>query len=890
MEQKTDWHKIEIDDLIKNLNSSKDGLTQEEARSRFDMKNPNSIIHEKNLTSWGIFLGQFRSPLIYFLALAGIVTVLMRDYSDAIVIFAAVVLNSFVGFLQENKASKALTALRKILKVKAVVLRDGVKKEILQDELVQGDIIILKAGDKIPADGRIIESRDFKVSEAILTGESSSVNKENKILVSDLVISDRTNMVYMGTLVEYGSAKVIVTDIGRATEMGKIAKLVKDTKDEKTPYQKKISDLSRLVAIIIVSMAALIFILGLLEGKPFIEMFTTSVAVAVAAVPEGLPIAMTVVLALGMQRILKRNGLVRRLSAAEALGSTTIICVDKTGTLTEGEMVVSHIYSGRDEMEFNGEKNILDKTNNPIHVEALEIAGICADTYIENYQDEMKDWIIRGRPTDRALSLAAIQAGVSSFEIEKKYPVLDTLDFNSDAKYSASLNKTSEDANTLFVLGAPEKILNFSKFIKVEGTTEKIDEKKLDDLTQKFQSLTSKGLRVIATAYKETKENTINNPKDLFSDLVFVGFIALKDPLRAEVKEAIKIAINAGLKPVIVTGDHRLTAQAIARELGLPTEDENIIEGEELKNMSEVELCDRIENIEIFARVEPAQKLKIVESFQSLGEIVAMTGDGINDAPALKKADIGLALGSGTEVAKEVSDLVLLSDNFSVIVSAIEEGRAIIDNIRKSIVYLISDAFSEVSLILVSLLMGWPLPVLAAQILWIKLIEDGLPTITLAFEKKESDLMQRKPYGKDYPLIDRDMKILMAIIAAFTVLSVSALYYYLQNYTGYELSSTRTIIFATLVICTLFNVFSCKSLRQNIWHINPFSNLYLLASWLFGVVALIAAIYIPFLQELLRTEPLSLGNWVTVAILGVINIAMVEFTKLVLIVRNKNGK
>ena len=880
------WQKTS-EELIRDLETNKNGLTETEAKKRFDSKNPNSIVQDKSLTSWVIFLNQFRSPLIYFLAFAGIITVLMKDYSDSIVIFAAVFLNSVVGFLQENKASKALTALKKILKVRAVVLRDGVKKEILQDELVRGDIIVLKSGDKIPSDGRIIESRDFKVSESVLTGESSAVNKDNKTLQSELVVSDRTNMVYMGTLVEYGTASVLVTDIGDKTEMGKIANLVKDTKDEKTPYQKKIVDLSRLVAIIIVSMATLIFFLGIAQGKEFIEIFTTSVAVAVAAIPEGLPVAMTVVLALGMQRILKKNGLVRRLSAAEALGSTTVICVDKTGTLTEGEMVVSHIYSGHNELEFEMEKNILDKTINPDHIKALEIAGICADTYIENYQDEIKDWIIRGRPTDRALSLAAIQAGVSSFELEKKYPVLDTLDFNSDSKFSASLNKTSENMNTLFVLGAPEKILKFSTKFKVDRKTEQIDDKKLSELMEKFQTLTRKGLRVIATAYKETNEERINKNQVGFADLIFVGFIALKDPLRAEVKEAILTAINAGLKPVIVTGDHKLTAQAIARELGLPAKDENIIEGEELKKMSEMELSQRIKNIEIFARVEPAQKLKIVESFQSLGEIVAMTGDGINDAPALKKADIGLALGSGTEVAKEVSDLVLLSDNFSVIVSAIEEGRAIIDNIKKSIVYLISDAFSEVSLILISLILGWPLPVVAAQILWIKLIEDGLPTIALAFEKKDPDLMARKPNGKDFPLIDRDMKILMVIIASFTVLSVSVFYYYLLNNTQYDLIKIRSIIFTTLAICTLFNVFSCKSLRQNIWRINPFSNLYLIAAWLFGIIALLSALYVPFLQKLLHTQPLSFENWVLVFLLGFINIAMVEITKLILIVKNK---
>lgn len=887
MEQKNSAHAIDKNELLNRLNSGQEGLTQYEAQLRFDKQTPNSILSDKNLTGWAIFLGQFKSPLIYFLAFAGVVTVLMNDYSDAIVIFAAVFLNSIVGFLQENKASKALTALKKILKVKAVVLRDGVKKEILQEELVLGDIIILKSGDKVPADGRIIESRDFKVSEAVLTGESHAVNKKDEILESNLVVSDRTNMVYMGTLVEFGSAKVVVTDIGLKTEMGKIARLVKETKDEKTPYQKKITDLSRLVAVIIISMSALIFILGLIEGKEFTEIFTTSVAVAVAAVPEGLPIAMTVVLALGMQRILKRKGLVRRLSAAEALGSTTVICVDKTGTLTEGEMVVSHIYSEEDEIQFDGENGFLERENFKSHLDALKIAGICADTYIENYQDEMKDWIVRGRPTDRALTLAAIQAGVSPFELEKNYQVLDTLDFNSEAKISASLNKTGEK-NTLFVLGAPEEILRLSKSVTINGENEEIDDKKIENLTNKFQNLTAKGLRVIATAYKITDDNNLDDAKNQLKDLVFVGFIALKDPLRSEVKEAIRIAIDAGLKPVIVTGDHKLTAQAIARELGLPADDKNIIEGEELKEMSDEELKNRISDVRIFARVEPAQKLRIVESFQSIGEIVAMTGDGINDAPALKKADIGLALGSGTEVAKEVSDLVLLSDNFSVIVSAIEEGRAIIDNIKKSIVYLISDAFSEVSLILISLIMGWPLPVLAAQILWIKLIEDGLPTITLAFEKKEKDLMKRKPNGKDYPLIDRDMKILMVIIATFTVLSISILYYYMQNFTNLDLEKIRTIIFTALALCTLLNVFSCKSLRKNIWHINPFSNLYLIYSWLFGILALLAALYIPFLQNLLHTQSLNYYNWLIVILLAILNISAVEITKLILIVKNKN--
>jgi len=868
------------DNIFKMLETSEDGLSISEVQKRLTQYGHNLLPQERPFSSLKIFFSQFASPLIYFLIFAGIVTLFLKDYNDAIVIFAAVVLNAIVGFFQENKASKALSRLRKVLKAKATVIREGFKKEIFQEELAPGDLIVLKSGDKIPADGRIFESKDFKVSEASLTGEWLAVDKNSQNLTKDFSVNDRTNMVHMGTIVENGFAKAIVTETGPKTEVGKVALLVRETQEEETPYQKKLIQFGKVIGLIIIILSFLIFVLGILKDRDFIEIFTTSVAIAVAAVPEGLPIAMTVVLALGMQRILKRRGLVRRLAAAESLGSTSIICVDKTGTLTEGKMEVAHIYTGAQELFYDRKDNIEafkdGKESNRLN---LEIVAMCSEAYIENPQEEKDKWILRGRPTDRALTSAAIEAGIFPDEFKKTHPQIDLLEFRPDKKNSASLNRFSETENILYVMGAPEKILEKSALIKLEGRMEEIDQDKFAELEKKYHQLTGQGLRVLATAYKIIPEKQTKIEDQMLSKLNLVGFIALKDPLRAETKAAFEEAKLAGLRPIIVTGDHRLTAKAIAQELNLPTQEENIMEGQELSRLSDAELKEKIDKIQIFARVEPSQKLKIIEAWQAKNQVVAMTGDGINDAPALKKADIGLALGSGTEVAKEVADIVLLDDNFSIIIAAIEEGRAIIDNIRKSIVYLISDSFSEIALIGLSLIFGWPLPVLAAQILWINLIEDGLPTIALAFEPKEKDLMTRKPHSRDLPLLTKDIKILIFIIALVSVVILLGLYYYLLNNTSYEIFHIRTVIFTALTILTLFNVFSCKSLRKNIWQISPLSNIYLFVAWLSGILVLLLALYLPILQEFLKTEPLNSKDWLFIVVLGIINIILIELTK-----------
>jgi len=853
---KISWHNLTWKEVTKLLYSdSKKGLSEKEVKFRQRKLGQNSLPEEKPLSRLRIFLEQFRSPLIYILVIAGIITLILRDYTDAIVIFGAVFLNTIVGFFQENKASQALRELKKIVKHTAEVLRGGNLKIIDSEELVPGDIIILNPGDKVPADGRIIECHDLKINEMALTGEWLSAKKNPEILPKEASLADRDNMVYMGCVLENGKGKAIVTETGVQTEIGKVATMVKEAREEKTPYQKKLAHFSKIIGIVVSIICIVIFIEGMITGGKFIEMFTTAVAVAVAAIPEGLPVAMTVILALGMQRILKRKGLVRRLASAETLGSTSVICSDKTATLTEGKMKVGEVI---------GDKFL-----------TLKAAVLTSEAFIENPDEPKGKWIIRGRPTDRALLEAGIEIGIDSKrEYEKRK--LAELSFNPINKFSAVLY-AENGKNFLYVCGAPEKILEICKF-EEKPSSAKASEGK-ENLQKQLEELAQKGLRVVAAAYRKVTETGFLSIEGLCKDLIFLGFITLKDPVRKEVKEAMKVCREAGMKPIIVTGDHKLTAKAVAEELGFKIKEENILEGRDLDKLSDKEFEKILPQIQIYARVEPRHKMRIIEAWQRKGEVVAMTGDGINDAPALKKADIGVALGSGTEVAKETSDLILLNDSFSIIVAAVEEGRAIIDNIRKVITYLLSDSFTEIILIGISLLLGWPLPVLAAQILWVNLIEDGPLGLCLAFEPKAKDLMKQKPRGHDIPLLTREMKALIFIIGLVTDFLLLGLFFWLIKYSGYEIPHIRTIIFAGLTIDSLFYVFSCKSLRKNLWQINPFSNKFLVSAWILGVIMLISALYLSPLQTLLKTVPLNLFDWQLILGLGLINIILIEATK-----------
>lgn len=847
------WHNLSWQETVKMLKSNQEtGLKGEEIKARQKKWGLNLLPKEKPLSQTKIFIEQFKSPLIYILVIAGGATLFFREFTDATVIFGAVILNTVVGFFQERKASQTLRELKKVVKHETEVLREKNLRIIDSSELVAGDIVILAAGDKVPADGRIIECYDLKINEMALTGEWLSAEKCSKLLSKDALLADRDNMVYMGTVVESGKARIIITETGIRTEIGKVAEIIKETREEKTPYQKKLAHFSRIIGILIVLICIGIFIEGIMTGGKFIEMFETVVAVAVAAIPEGLPVAMTVILSLGMQRILKKKGLVRKLASAETLGSTSIICTDKTATLTEGRMAVSQV---------TGNKNL-----------AIKAGTLTSEAFLENPDEPEKEWKFRGRPTDKALFLAGIKAGLDK---KKKYEKnkIEEVPFNPINKF-ASVLYLEKNKRILYSCGAPEEILEICDLkIKEKETFEK----QLDQFAQE-------GLRVVACAYKKVESDKSIN--ELLQNLEFIGFIALKDPVRKDVKEAMITCRMAGMRPIIVTGDHKFTAKAVAEELGFKIKEENIMEGKELDSISDEEFLKKLKKIQIYARVEPKHKMRIIEAWQEAGEVVAMTGDGINDAPALKKADVGVALGSGTEVAKETSDLVLLDDSFSVIVAAIEEGRAIIDNIRKVITYLLSDSFTEVILVGVAILFGFPLPISAVQILWVNLIEDGLPNTTLAFEPKEKDLMEQKPQGHNIPLLTREMKAIIFIIGLITDFILLALFFWLWNQTR-DLVYVRTMVFAGLTIDSLFYIFSCKSLRKNIWQINIFSNKYLIIAWVIGAILLVSAIHLAPLQALLETVPLNIYDWSIILGLGLMKLVLIEVTKWYFIIKKE---
>jgi Ca2+-transporting ATPase len=852
------WHNLTIGEVLRILRSDvKFGLTKEEVRIRQRKFGENKLPEEKPLSRFRIFFEQFRSPLIYILVIAGIISLVLKEYTDAIVIFGAVFLNTIVGFVQENKANRTLRTLKKVVRHTAEVLREGNLKIIDSRELVPGDIIILNSGDKVPADGRVVESHDLKINEMALTGEWMVAKKNPKVLEKETPLADRDNMVYMGTIVENGKGKVVIVETGINTEIGKVATMIRETREERTPYQKKLARFSKIVGIVIGIICFGIFIEGMLTRGEFIEMFTTAVAVAVAAIPEGLPVAMTVILALGMERILRKKGLVRKLVATETLGSTSVICTDKTATLTEGKMKVDEII---------GDKFL-----------TISAAFLTSEAFIENPDDPKEKWIIRGRPTDRALLEAGIAFGINQRRKFEKKKIIE-LPFNPINKFSAVLYEENGE-KILYVCGAPEKILVFSK----------LDGKEKENWENKLKKLTQKGLRVVASAYKKIQNPKleIKNLEEEINNLTFAGFITLKDPIRPEAKEAMKICRQAGMKPIIVTGDHKLTAKAVAQELGFKIEEKNILEGKDLDKLSDQEFKKILPKIQIYARVEPKHKMRIITAWQEKGEVVAMTGDGINDAPALKKADIGVALGSGTEVAKETADLILLNDSFSIITAAIEEGRAILDNIRKVITYLFCSAFTEVFLVGTSIFGGLPLPILAVQILWINIIEDGPLSLALSFEPKEKDLMKQKPQSPEIPLLTKEMKILIFIIGLVNIVLLVGLFLWLMKYSGYDISHIRSLIFSGLAIDSIFYIFACKSLRKNIWQINLFSNKFLIFAWFFSILFLLAGLYLPPLQNLLRTEPLNFFDWQLILGLGFLNLILIEVTKWYFISRHE---
>lgn len=889
-----EFHSLSVKNTLAKLQTNEKGLSQEEADIRIKKYGSNELPREKEMGNLAIFLSQFNNPLSMILVFAGVLSVFLLEYIDAAVILSAVIINVVIGFIQENKANKAITKLKQLVEHKALVLRNEEEALLESAKITIGDIIIIKPGNRIPADARIIETNELRINESSLTGESLPSNKKDSLLKKGAALADRENMVYAGTMVAHGTGRAVVTDIGVNTELGKIIKLVKGTKDEKTPLQKRLDNFSKFLGILFGLICILIILVGLYQGRNLLEMIETGVAVGVASIPEGLTIAVTFILALGMQQILKKKALTRKLVAAETLGSTTVICTDKTGTLTEGKMHVSSIIIGEDEtklsdLNLNSEEE--SKNFEPIRL-ALRAVALCNDATVENKEEKFTSWKFIGSPTDIALLSASLQNGFRKDELLKTEPKISEVPFDSDKKFAVSLNKKTDSKYIVYEKGSPERILDKSTSFYGSDKIKKLDRASKENLNKICDSLTNKGLRVIGVAVREIDANTEKgifnsdtpNWENIDKDLTFVGFIAIKDPLRPEAKETIKNTRSAGIRPIIITGDHKLTAKAIAEEVGLKVGSDNIITGEKLEMIDDQELKKLVKKLDVYARVSPHQKLRIIKALQDNGEVVAMTGDGINDSPALKAADIGISLGTGTDIAKETSDIVLLDDNFKTIVDAIKQGRIIFKNIKNVITYLLSDSFSEVILIAGSILFNMPLAILPLQILWINIVNDALPNFSLAFEKGDDSVMNEKPIKKNESILDREMKIIIFAIGIIRDLIIFSIFYYLLKQ-FYDIAYIRTLIFAIIGVDSLMYIFSIRNLRQPIWKINFFSNRYLIITVIASLFLLLAGIYWSPLQSILSTVPLSYISWLMITGIGFLTIIMIEAVKYTFIVK-----
>ena len=898
------WHSLPFGEVLRILNSRQEGLSEQDIEKRQTAHGLNVIPDKKRKSPLVIFVSQFNNILMYILLAAAAISFFLKDFIEAIVILIAAILNIIVGFVQEYKAENALYTLHSVLKSTCRVKRGGVYKEINAQELTIGDIVALRLGDRISADGRIIRADDLEINESSLTGESMPVAKSIDPIERGKTVPDRVNMAYKSAIVSRGTGEFIVTAIGLDTEIGKIARQISNHTDESTPLQKVLTRFSKGMGILVLVLALLIFAFGVITGREIFDMFQVAVALAVAAVPEGLVIAVTAVLAIGMQRLLHYHGLVRNLLAAETLGSTTVICVDKTGTITEGEMrLVRVIVPDANGSAHHHFKDLKEKDNRLKRdeqvFEILRGAALISDATIEKIEENGKKvWKAFGGSTEKAITLAAFSLGVDKTELEKEFTRLDTLPFNSRSKYSAVINKSAVRQNTLYVMGAPEIILSLCSSVRRDMRDYALSNADNKKFEKEFESLIQSGLRMTAVAIKELSENEKQfegRETGLMNNLTFIGFLAFRDPVRSQVKDAMQLCQAAGIRVIMITGDHRLTAKAIAGEVGLNVSDKEIIQGTELPEMSDDELRKRVNSAAVFARTLPMDKLRIVNALKANGEVVAMTGDGVNDAPALMKADIGVALGSGTDAAKDSADLVLLDNNFLTIVRAVEQGRVIFDNIRKITLYLLSDCFAQAGIIAAALLYGLPLPMTAVQILWINLVTDSLPAIALTAEYAEADeLMKEKPRETSRPILDRKRKFLIGFISLIIALAGLILFNYVFDKTS-DLAKSQTMIFALVGIITLFLVLSVRTLRHTILSPQIFRNPYLVLSVIIGFFLLILPIYVPFLQRFFGTVALNASDWTIIAGISAAAILAVEIIKLffrwrMFVFNHENGK
>ncbi len=846
--EKAEFYKLTAKESLLSLNSDENGLTDKEAKKRLLEFGENRILEKKRKTALQIFLDQFKSVLILILIVATIVSVILGEILDAAVIFAIVILNALLGFYQERKAEKILEALKKLASLNAKVLRNSEAKIIKSEEIVPGDILILAAGDKIQADCRLLESINLKIDESSLTGESVPVEKNIEQITNTAIISERHCMLYAATTVVYGHCKALVTATGMNTEFGHIAASIQ-CDEEKTPLQKKMDKLGAQLGALFLCLCTIIFIVGLSIGMKPIEIFLISIALAVAAVPEGLLASITTALSLGVYRMAQKKAVIRKLTAVETLGSTTVICTDKTGTLTVNAMTVRKIYVNNKMIDVSGEGY---STEGKFSIEGKEIAVDESLKLLLRIGKECNDASLHiGDPTEIALLVSAKKSGLDIFEKQKR---IDEIEFTSERKMMSILS------DRVYAKGAVEELLKKCTQIYENGKTRKLVQKDIDEINKITAGFASQGLRVLGFAYKDA--NKLEE-----SDLIFAGLQAMIDPPRKEAKDAISKCHTAGIKVIMITGDHKETALAIARELGL-TDHKNdglALTGLELDEMDDSQLENIVENVSVYARVSPLHKVRITEALKKKGHVVAMTGDGINDAIALKKADIGIAMGiTGTDVAKEASDIVLTDDNFATIVNAVEEGRGIYDNIKKVIAFLLSGNIAEVFIIFIAILLGMPMPLAAIQILWINLVTDGLPALALSVDPVDKKIMSRKPRPRDESIWQGIWKWIVGY--GFTATAcVLVLFSFGLNE---SIIKAQTMAFTSLIVFEKFQSFSWRSLDRPILK-EIFRNKWLVYATLLTLSLQMVILYTP-LNQIFKVMPLNAFEWAIIIGLGLI--------------------
>ena len=899
-------HCLCIEDVSQQLQTHLEkGLSREEAGARLEKYGPNELMEKPRPGFLALLLNQFNNFLVIVLIIAAVVSLLLGEVVDAVAILVIVVLNAIVGVVQESKAEAALAALKKMASPNAQVIRDGEQVTIPSRELVVGDVVTIEAGNYIPADMRLIESVNLQVEEASLTGESVPVEKKASVVLDkEIPLGDRKNSAFMSTMVTYGRGRGLVTATGMHTQIGLIAEMLQSYEDEATPLQQKLDQLGKVLGIICLSICGFIFIYGLIrdtnlgiifqkglmtylsgEKKDIVELFMTAVSLAIAAVPEGLPAIVTICLALGMQRMIKRHALIRKLPAVETLGCATVICSDKTGTLTQNEMTVVRAWTGGTHFKITGEgynpagRFFIDgqpvDPNKDVQASLLlHSAMLCNDARLAQKKEEQgeKSWQIIGDPTEGAMIVAAAKAGLSRDETEKALPRVMEIPFDSDRKRMTTIHQKQAAGAQLpfacpstvaFLKGAPDVLLNLCSHIVMDGNAVPLSEATKQEVLSVNQDMARQALRVLGMAYRPMEEIPQDcNSATVERDLTFVGLMGMIDPARPEVKEAVKAAHGAGMRSIMVTGDYKDTAEAIAREIGIMEPGGRVLSGSELDAMSEEELAQIVDTVDVCCRVSPQHKTKIVDALKARGHVVAMTGDGVNDAPALKRANIGVAMGiTGTDVSKETADVVLTDDNYTSIVAAVEEGRIIYSNIRKFVFFLVACNVGEILIIFISMLAGMPIPLVPIHLLVLNLVTDGAPALALGMEQGEPDIMKRPPRPPREPVINRNMVISIIIIAAADTIAVLSLFAIaLARFPG-NVMAAQTMAFTTLVCSELLRAYTSRSEQESLFSIGIFSNRWMVLATVSSFALLLLMLYVPYLQPFTSTVAPGLTDW-----------------------------